>query len=499
MLTRRADAGNDEAAGRQRVHAAAPGSDVTDLPDTIHGLLTAYRRGTASPVEVVDHHLDAIGRIDPKINAFVAVDRDAARAAAQQSAGRWQRGDRTGELDGVPVTIKDIVAVAGFPTREGSRVTSELKALVDAPVVARLREAGALILGKTTTPEFGWKGMTDSPAYGVTRNPWNLDCTSGGSSGGAAASLASGIGVAAHGNDGGGSIRIPASYCGLIGLKPTFGRVPQAPVESPYSSLVANGPLARTVADAALLLNIMSRPDIRDWHGLPHDPRDWRVGLNDSLRGLRIAYTERLGGASVDSDVSRVCRGVVARLAVEGIDVTELDEIIDPLRPQFEPYWKAGFAHRLRTIPPERRSDLDPEFRKLAEEGLDVRVEAIDAAYAARARLVATMRRLHLDYDILLMPTVPTPPPLAATTYHSSSFDRWEHAVPFTLPFNLTGQPAASIPAGPSSAGLPIGLQLVATHYREDLVLRASRAILDLLGWSWPDPGLARRIAVLDS
>jgi aspartyl-tRNA(Asn)/glutamyl-tRNA(Gln) amidotransferase subunit A len=470
---------------------------VSDYPDTITGLLTAYRRGELSPLEVVDHHLAQIARIDQKINAFVAVDRETVRAAAQRSSGRWQRGERTGSLEGIPITIKDIVAMSGLPTREGSKTTSALKALVDAPVVARLREAGALLLGKTTTPEFGWKGMTDSPASGVTRNPWNLDHTPGGSSGGAAAALAAGIGVAAHGNDGGGSIRIPASYCGLIGLKPTYGRVPQAPVESPYISLVANGPITRTVEDAALLLNVMSRPDIRDWHALPYDPRDWAVGLNDNLRSLRIAYTDRLGGAVVDQEVAHICRAAVERIAIEGTEVIELDEVIEPLQPQFEKFWKAGFAHRLRTIAPERRADLDPEFHKLAEEGLDVGVEALDAAHAARAKLVARMRRVHLDYDILLTPTMPTPPPRADVTYHSTEFDRWDHAVPFTVPFNLTGQPAASIPVGVTGAGLPVGLQVIATHHREDLIIRSARAILDLLGWSWPDPNLARRIAVL--
>lgn len=475
------------------------GSDVSDYPESIRGLLDAYRRADISPTEVVEDHLERINRVDPQINAFVSIDRDAVRAAAQQSTNRWHRGERTGALDGVPLTVKDIVAMAGHATGEGSRTTSALKALVDAPVVARLREAGAIILGKTTTPEFGWKGMTDSPGFGITRNPWNLDHSPGGSSGGAAASLAAGIGVAAHGTDGGGSIRIPASYCGLIGLKPTFGRVPQAPVESPYSSLVANGPIARTVEDAALLLNAMSRPDIRDWHAVPYDPRDWTVGLNDSLRGLKIGYTDRLGGAAVDQEVGRVCRAAIDRMAIGGTDVTELDTVFEPLRPQFEAYWKAGFASRLRRIAPDRRDDLDPDFRKLAEEGLDVGVEALDEAHGARARLVASMRRTHLDYDIVVTPTMPTPAPHVDVTYHSSVFDRWEHAVPFTLPFNLTGQPAISIPVGLTQTGLPVGLQIVATHHREDLLLRAARAILDLLGWTWPDANLARRIAMLQA
>jgi aspartyl-tRNA(Asn)/glutamyl-tRNA(Gln) amidotransferase subunit A len=470
---------------------------VNDYPDTIHGLLSAYRHQELSPVEVVDHHLYQLSRLEPKLNAFVSVDVDGAQAAAQRSAERWQRGHRLGDLEGIPLTIKDLVAVAGFPTRMGSRATSSLEALVDAPAVARLREAGAVVLGKTTTPEFGWKGVTDSPLHGTTRNPWNTEHTPGGSSGGAGASLAAGIGVAAHGTDGGGSIRVPASYCGLIGLKPTYGRVPQAAIDSPYATLVANGPLTRTVDDAALLLNVMSRPDIRDWHALPPDSRDWRVGLADGVRGLRIAYTDTLGGASCDHEVARICRAAVDRLGFEGFAVTKVDEVIDPLRPDFEQYWKAGFAHRLRTITPERRDELDPAFRKLAEEGLDVGVEALDRAWAARSRLVARIRRLHLDHDVVLTPTVPTPPPLTEVTYHSPSFDRWDHAVPFTLPFSLTGQPAASIPVGVCGSGLPIGLQVTAPHYREDLILRTSRFILDMLDWRWPEPNLARRVAVL--
>jgi aspartyl-tRNA(Asn)/glutamyl-tRNA(Gln) amidotransferase subunit A len=472
---------------------------VSDYPQTIQGLLAAYRRQEISPVEVADDQLNLIAQIEPKLNAFTVVDREGARVAAQQSANRWQRGGRIGALDGVPVTVKDVVAMAGLPTREGSRTTSELKALVDAPAVARLREAGAVILGKTTTPEFGWKGITDSPLTGATVNPWNTEHSPGGSSGGAGASLAAGIGAAAHGTDGGGSIRIPASYCGLIGFKPTFGRIPQAPVESPYSTLVANGMLTRTVGDAASMLNVMAKPDIRDWHALPPHQGDWRVGLNDSLNGLRIAYTDTLGGVVADPEVIRVCRGAVGRIALDGHDIIELSEIIDPLRPQFDQYWKAGLAHRLRAVSRDRHGDLDPDYRKLAEEGLDVGVEAVDAAYAARARLVVNLRRVHLDYDLLLTPTMPTLPPPLDVTYHSSELDRWDHAVPFTLPFNLTGQPAASIPVGLSTIGLPVGLQLVATHFREDIVLRAARAILDLLGWRWPDPNLARRIAVLQA
>jgi len=468
--------------------------DLCDL--TVHRLLRAYRRRELSPAVVVEAHLQRIEKLEPTLNAFTLVDPDAARRAAAASTNRWSRGEPIGELDGVPVTVKDIVAMAGYPTSEGSVVTSTEPARTDHPAVARLREANAVFLGKTTTSEFGWKGMTDTPRFGVTRNPWDADHTPGGSSGGAAASLAAGIGAAAHGNDGGGSIRIPASYCGLFGLKPTYGRVPQAPVDSPFSSLTANGPLARSVEDAALLLNVLSRPDLRDWHAVPHDPRDWRVGINDGIGGLKLAYSETLGGATVDPAVAATCRAAVDRLSDAGADITEVGEVFEPLRPQLEGYWKAGFATRLNAIPSDRWSELDPGFRELAQEGMDFDVHAMAAANGARARLVETMRRFHLDFDVLVTPTMPTLPPTVDTVYHSPGFDRWDHAVPFTVPFNYTGQPAASIPAG-VSGGLPVGLQLVATLFREDLVLRTARAALDLLDWSWPAPELVTARAAL--
>jgi len=458
-------------------------TDPCDL--TVHQLLAAYRHQDQSPVEVLDANLARLAAIEPTLNAFtIRIDPEHLRAEAEASARRWADGRPVGDLDGIPVTVKDIIAMAGHPTSEGSAVTSGALDQADHPSVARLREANAIILGKTTTSEFGWKGMTDTPRYGITRNPWNTDYTPGGSSGGAGASLAAGVGAVAHGSDGGGSVRIPASYCGLLGLKPTFGRVPQWPVGSPFVTLVSNGPLARSVEDAALLLNVFSQPDLRDWHAVPHDTRDWRVGINDGLAGLKLAYSESLGGATTDPVVAATCRAVVDRLADAGAEIVEVGEVFEPLRPQLEGYWKAGFASRLNSIPSDRWSELDPGFRTLAQEGMGFDVHQMAAATGARAQLVETLRRFHLDHDLLLTPTMPTLPPPVDTVYHSPGFDRWDHAVPFTVPFNYTGQPAASIPAGIAS-GLPVGLQLVATHFREDLVLRAARAILDTIEWSW--------------
>jgi len=335
-----------------------------------------------------------------------------------------------------------------------------------------------VILGKTTTPEFGWNGMTDSPLTGVTRNPWDPGRTPGGSSGGAAAALAAGVGAVAFGTDGGGSIRIPASYCGLFGLKPTFGRVPYHPHDTPFGLSVAAGPITTTVADAALLLGILSRPDGRDPFALPYDPRDWRLGLDDGVAGLRVAATTELGGATVaDGDIVAAWRAALDALADLGAVVEEVGPVFDPLRPRFEAHWMAGFAARLRTIPAERWGECDPGFVALARQGLAVDLVAFNDAWAARSDLIATMHAFHARYDVLVTPTMPTVAPPVDVVYHSSTFDRWDHGVPFTLPFNLSGQPAASCPAGLSGGGLPTGVQVVADHHREDLVLRVARAL----------------------
>ena len=450
-------------------------------------LAAGYRRGLYDPIEITDAHLSRAGVLEPSLNAFVFVDADGATASAAASAARFAAGTPIGPLDGVPVTIKDIVAMRGFPVRSGSTTSSASACRDDAPSVARLREAGAVILGKTTTPEFGWKGMTDSPLTGVTRNPWDNRHSAGGSSGGAAASLAAGIGAIAFGTDGGGSIRIPASYCGLVGVKPTFARVPHAPQESPFAFTVSGGPLARSVYDAATFLNEVCKPDHRDPWAVPYDGRDWRIGLDDGVRGLRVAATVSLGGAEVaDTEIVTAWRATLDALASLGAEVVEVGEIFAPLRPKFEAHWKAGFAHLLRIVPKQRWAECDPGFLELAREGLDVPLSAYADAMAHRARLIAELSAFHLDHDILITPTMPTLAPRADVVYHSARFDRWDHAVPFTLPFNLTGQPAASMPVAVSGSGLPIGLQVIAARFREDLVLRTCRAIESAMPFSQP-------------
>jgi aspartyl-tRNA(Asn)/glutamyl-tRNA(Gln) amidotransferase subunit A len=455
----------------------------------VASLGNAYHRGDTDPVAVTAAHLERIEQVQPQLNSFRLVDADAARLAAAASARRWAAGEPRSPLDGVPVTIKDIVAVAGWPTTSGSAASDHSPAAVDAPPVARLREAGAVLLGMTTTPEFGWKGMTDSPLCGITRNPWDLTRTPGGSSGGAGASLAAGVATIAFGTDGGGSIRIPASYCGLVGLKPSAGRVPQHPDDGLFSSMVSGGPLARSVIDAATVLNELVRPDARDPWSLPADGRDWRAGVEDGVRGLRCAVTVSLGGAAVrDAEIAAAVAATAGRLADLGAQVTEVGTVFDSLRPRFEDHWKAGFAKLLRDLPEEQHGLLDPGLRRLAEEGMAVGIGALYDAQAARTTLAATMRELHDSHDVLVTPTMPTVAPPVTTVYHSPGFDRWDDAVPFTLPFNLTGQPAASVPVAVSASGLPIGVQVVASHHREDLVLRAARAIETVSDFAQPHP-----------
>src|SRR6516164_4961326 len=267
-------------------------------------LLKLYRERALSPVEVTRLLLDRLDILQPRINAFCVVDRDGALAAARQSEGRWLRGEAVGRLDGVPVTIKDLILMRGFPTLRGSRlVEPDQDCSEDAPATARLREAGAVIIGKTTTPEFGWKALGDSPLTGITRNPWDLSRTPGGSSAGAAAACAAGIGPLHLGSDGAGSIRIPCAFTGIFGLKPSFGWVPAYP-PSPMGQLAHIGPMARTVADAALMLTVIAGPDPRDPSALPPQTTVYRDGLEENIRGWRIAFSPTLGYAKVDPEIA---------------------------------------------------------------------------------------------------------------------------------------------------------------------------------------------------
>ena len=439
-------------------------------------LLEGYRTKAFSPVEVAAAVLKRIEELNPRLNAFNYVSTEIL-ANARQSEGRWLSGMPRGLLDGVPVSIKDIILTKGWPTLRGSKAVDPKGPWNDdAPATARLREHGAVLLGKTTTPEFGWKGVTDSPLTGITRNPWNKAKTPGGSSGGAAAAVASGMGPLAVGTDGGGSIRIPCGFTGLFGIKASFGRVPAWPL-SPFGTVAHVGPMTRSVADAALMLNVLAQPDARDWHALPYDPRDWRTGLEQGVADLRIAYSPDLGYAKVDPEVAALVRQAVRVFEDLGAKVEEKNPGLEDPAPIFMTHWFSGAAFLLKGIAKEKHKLMDPGLLEMAAQGEKVTAHDLLDAQLKRGALGTHMNVFHRDYDLLLTPTLS----IAAFDAGKEVADkmlqsRWTDWTPFTFPFNLTQQPAASIPCGLTKAGLPVGLHLVGPRYADALVLRAARA-----------------------
>jgi aspartyl-tRNA(Asn)/glutamyl-tRNA(Gln) amidotransferase subunit A len=441
-------------------------------------LVTAYRRKEISPVEVTQAVLDGIEAFDPAVNAFCVVDGARAMDAARASEARWQRGAPLGLVDGVPATIKDVVLCAGWPTLRGSlAVPREQDWSDDAPVTARLREHGAVLMGKTTTPEFGWKGVTDSKLTGITRNPWNTDLTPGGSSGGAVAACALGLGALHIGTDGGGSIRIPAGFTGVFGLKTTFGLVPAWPA-SPFGTVAHVGPITRTVSDTALMLNVISQPDARDWQALPATGRDYRVGLEDGVRGLRIAFSPDLGYVEVDPEVAQAVAKAARVLAELGAMVEEIPAPFENPADCFRVHWTVAAAALLARFDEQQRASLDPGLVEIAAEGAACTTADYLQAMADRAALGERMGRFHQDWDLLLTPTLPIPAFTAGAEFpQTGPYAGWRDWTPFTYPFNLTQQPAASVPCGFTASGAPIGAQIVAGKYADALVLRAARAM----------------------
>jgi aspartyl-tRNA(Asn)/glutamyl-tRNA(Gln) amidotransferase subunit A len=440
-------------------------------------LLELYRQRALSPVEVTRLLLDRLDALQPRLNAFCIVDRDGALATAHESEERWRRGEPAGRLDGVPVTIKDLLLMRGFPTLRGSRlVEPQQDWSEDAPATARLREAGAVILGKTTTPEFGWKALGDSPLTEITRNPWDLSRTPGGSSAGAAAACAAGIAPLHAGSDGAGSIRIPSAFTSVFGLKPSFGRVPAYP-PSPLGVLSHVGPMTRTVADAALMLTVLSRPDHRDPYALPPTDQDYLDGLEGGVRGWRIAYSPSLGYAKVDPEIAGSVAEAAKQFEALGAIVEEVDAIFASPRDALFTLWAAGLAKLLAGLPNRRGEPIDPGLTVNAAEGEQLSaVDYLDADLV-RTSLGRQMAEFHQKYDVLLTPMMPVPAlPVGQDLNDPATERHWIDWSPFSYPFNMTRQPAASIPCGLAHAGLPVGLQIVGPLYGDERVLRAARA-----------------------
>ncbi|MCV9940998.1 amidase [Boseaceae bacterium BT-24-1] len=438
-----------------------------------------YAARELSPVEVARDALARIERFEPEVNAFVVRDEPVTLAMAQASEARWLKGEALGPLDGVPVTIKDNLGVAGWPMRRGSAVASDAPYQQDAPATARLREAGCVFLGKTTMPEYGWKGVGDSPFSGITRNPWDVLTGPGGSSSGAAVAAALNLGCIHLGTDGAGSVRIPAAFCGVFGLKPTYGRVPAWPA-SVMGFLAHLGPLTRTVRDSALAMNAIGRPDARDMTAFKDMPPDFTAELDRGVRGLRIAWSPRLGGdALVDPEIAALTHAAALAFRELGATVEEVDPGFDDPIATLMTLWSAGAALGLRSIDAAGRAQMDPGLVAVAEMGERIDSAAyVDALLYQRNALAYQMAQFHERFDLLLTPTLPLPAFAVGrnTPAHGGYGEDWTRWTPLTYPFNITQQPAAAVPCGLTSTGLPASLQIVGAFGNDQLVMQAAAA-----------------------
>ncbi len=446
-------------------------------------LLNLYRRAEASPVEATQAVLLRIARLNPLLNAYCWIDDNAALASARLSEARWQAHRHSGAsvlaLDGVPVSIKDLILTKGWPTLRGSKTINPDQAWeVDAPVTARLREAGAVLLGKTTTPEFGCKAETNSPLTGISRNPWNTAHTPGGSSGGASAAVSAGLGPLAIGTDGAGSVRIPAAFCGNVGLKPSFGRVSAYPL-SPFGSVAHLGPHAMTVEDVALVMNTLALPDARDWTSLPYDGMNCLAGLQSGVKGLRVAYSPTLGYAkNIDPEIATATAQAAKHLQDLGAVVEQVDPLTEDPLDISTGLWFAGAYQVWQGLSPAQQALSDPDFKAQAEWGARLDVNAIHALNQRRGVLGSHLRQFMQRFDVVLTPSTAVTAFKALPAGHSpmnaQAMLGW---TPFSYPFNLSQQPAISLPCGLSSQGLPMGVQLVGPMFGDALLLRAAQAL----------------------
>jgi aspartyl-tRNA(Asn)/glutamyl-tRNA(Gln) amidotransferase subunit A len=465
-------------------------SDLAFTPATELAALIRARK--LSPVELTRVVLDRIERLNPIVNAFCTITPDVALAAAREAEQAVMRGELRGPLHGVPFSIKDLHYTKGIRTMSGSFVFEHRVPDVDPPVVRRLKEAGGVLLGKTTTPEFGWKGLGDCPVTGITRNPWNTGMTTGGSSAGAGAAAAAGLGPIHQGSDGAGSIRIPSGFCGIFGLKPSYGRVPMWPISNnDYASHV--GPMTRTVTDAALMLSIMAGPDDWDRTSLEATPEDYVGKLDAGITGLRVAFSPDLGGITVDAEVAALVRD-----AVRAFD--ELGCVVEEVKPSFADshdlircLWSAHEAGNYAQYLREWRDRMDPGLVACIEDGLQYSMVEYVEARGQKLAYWDTVRPLFEKFDLLLTPTLS----VAAFPVGRLNPEHWpQHAwdwigwASFSYPFNFTGQPAASVPAGFTPAGLPVGLQIVGRRFADLTVLQAAAAFEAARPWARRHPSL---------
>ena len=463
-------------------------SDLCFTPAT--ELAAAIRNRDLSPVELTDAILARIDALNPKLNAFLAIDHDGARAAAREAEAAVMRGDDLGLLHGIPVSIKDLEATAGLRCTYGSKFYADNIADYDGLITERVKAAGGIITGKTNTPHYGHKDMTDNLLGEPCRNPWQLDRTPGGSSGGAAAAVAAGMGPLAHGSDGAGSIRIPAALSGVFGIKASFGRVPNWPNPDIWTGRTHQGPLTRTVADGALFLQVLAGPDPRDPLSIDNPPDDYLAAIAQSLealRGLRIAWSEDFGYAAVDPEVRKLTAAAAQRFAEFGCHVEAVDPGWEDPREIGGLAWYVSFAARLGQQYAEHPDWFEPSLAAMIEAGFAASgVDYVNTSLA-RTAFQQHAQRFFADYDLLLTPQMPLgawpvdqPPATIGGKPTPSMFDR----LAFTFPFNMTGQPAASVPCGFTSDGLPVALQIVGRWHADTLVLQAAAAFEQAQPWA---------------
>ena len=453
-------------------------------------LVTMIRAKQLSPVELTRAVLERIERVNPTLNAFCTLTADTALARARDAEAAVMGGGPLGPLHGVPYSIKDLAFTRGVRTMSGSHIFATRVPDVDAPFVRRLAAAGGVMLGKTTSPEFGWKALGDSPLTGITRNPWNTAMTTGGSSAGAAAAAAAGLGPLAHGSDGAGSIRIPSSFCGVYGLKPSYGRVPMWPISNnDYAS--HNGPMTRTVADAALMLSVMAGPDHWDKSALDAPPADYVGRLRDGVRGLRVAFSPNLDTQRVDPEVATIVAQAARAFQELGAVVEDVKTGFADSQRIIRLLWNAHEAGNYARYLPEFRSRMDPGLVASIEDGLRYSVTEYVEARGEKLAYCDSVRPLFETYDLLLTPSVSVTAfevgRLNPAHWPQHEWD-WFPWAGFSYPFNFTGHPAASIPAGFTAAGMPVGLQIVGRRNADLTVLQASAAFEQARPWAQRRP-----------
>jgi aspartyl-tRNA(Asn)/glutamyl-tRNA(Gln) amidotransferase subunit A len=448
------------------------------------------RTKAVSPVEVTRTVLERIDSVNPALNAYCTITADTALETARAAEQAVMRGGTLPALHGVPYSVKDLNFTKGVRTMGGSHIFAQRVPDTDAPLVRRLKAAGGVMLGKTTSPEFGWKALGDSPLTGITRNPWNHGMTTGGSSAGAGAAAAAGLGALAQGSDGAGSIRIPASFCGIYGFKPSFGRVPNWPLSNnDYSS--HNGPMTRTVADAALMLSVMAGPDDWDRTALDAPPEDYVGGLARDLRGVHVAYSPTLDGFQVDPEIAKITRQAVRAFEELGCVVDEVKPGFADTRELIRIMWSAHEAGQRGRFLPQWRDRMDPGLVACIEAGS--RHTAVEYIEAREKKILFwdTVRPLFERYEFLLTPSVSVAAfevgQLNPAHFRQHEWD-WFDWASFSYPFNFTGQPAASVPAGFTATGLPVGLQIVGRRCADLSVLQASAAFEAARPWAQRRP-----------